>query len=70
MRCAPLRHVLIVALVTGSLGAALLAAGLGTAGDGRAAAAPEAGRAMIAGVVPAQDPARLSSRTADINKPS
>ncbi|GAB7548418.1 hypothetical protein [Cupriavidus sp. CuC1] len=34
---APLRHVLLVALVTGALGAALLAIGLGAAGEGRAA---------------------------------
>ena len=34
---APLRHVLLVALVTGALGAALLAAGLHAAGEGRVA---------------------------------
>jgi len=65
-RRAPLRHVLIVALLTGGLGAALLALGLGMAKEGRAAAM----HAATAGTVPARDPAMPSSRTDEINETS
>ncbi|MGO4813412.1 hypothetical protein AB4156_28130 [Cupriavidus sp. 2MCAB6] len=66
MRRARLRHVLIAALLTGGLGAALLALGLGTAKWGRAAAM----HAATAGTVPARNPAMPSYRMDEINKTS